>query len=75
MVIGTKGGISVRITNRSRRIVYLVALLTLAVALTTALVLAGERNAASQKKNVFQQNLHGTYSAVLEKGDWGCAAA
>ena len=64
-----------RITNRSRRIAYIVALLTLAVALTTALVLAGERSAASQNKNVFQQNLHSTHSAVPEKGDWGCAAA
>ena len=64
-----------RITNRSRRTACIVVLLTLAVALTTALVLAGERNAASQKKNVFQQDLHSTYSAVLEKGDWGCAAA
>jgi hypothetical protein len=63
----------VRITNRSRRIAYIVALLTLAVALTTALLLAGERNAASQKKNVF--HLYGTYLAALEKGDWGCAAA
>jgi hypothetical protein len=65
----------VRITNRSRRIAYIVVLLTLAVALTTALVLAVERNAASQKKNVLQQDLHGTYSTVLEKGDRRCAAA
>ena len=62
-----------RLTNRSRRIACIVALLTLAVALTTALLLAGERNAASQKKNVF--HLYGTYSAALEKGYWGCAAA
>ena len=31
-------------TNRSRRMIYLVVLLAFAVALSTALVLAGERN-------------------------------
>jgi hypothetical protein len=66
---------SVRITNRFRRIAYIVVLLTLAVALPTALVGAGERNAASQTKNVLQQDLHSTHSTVLEKGDRRCAAA
>jgi hypothetical protein len=69
------GGIPGRITSRSYRMAYMVTLLALAVALTTALLLAGERSAPSPKKNVLQQSLHSTYSAVREKGDWGCAAA
>ena len=36
-------GMTVKTINRSHRIVYLVVLLVFAVALTTALVLAGER--------------------------------
>jgi hypothetical protein len=37
-------GITVKTKDRSHRIVYLVVLLLFAVVLTTALVLAGERN-------------------------------
>jgi len=44
-------------TNRSRRMIYLVVLLVFAVALSTALVLAGERNSQSHKKDAGQENL------------------
>jgi hypothetical protein len=44
-------GITVKTKDRSHRIVYLVVLLLFAVALTTALVLAGERNPESIKKS------------------------
>jgi hypothetical protein len=54
---------------------YMVVLLALAVALTTALVLAGERSAESQKKSVLQKNFHSTNVAEFGKGDWGCASA
>jgi hypothetical protein len=66
---------AVKITNRSHRIAYMVVLLALAVALTTALVLAGQRSVTDQQKNVFQQDLHSTCSAVLKNGYSGCAAA
>lgn len=62
-------------TNRSHRTAYMVVMLALAVALTTALVLAGEKNSDSQKKNVFQQNLHKTFSVELQKGAGRCVAA
>jgi hypothetical protein len=42
-------GITVKTKDRSHRIVYLVVLLLFAVALTTALVLAGERNPEVKK--------------------------
>ena len=45
---------TVQTTNRSRRVVYLVALLLFAVALTTALVLAGERRADGSKSSNLQ---------------------
>lgn len=61
--------------NRSHRTAYMVVLLALAVALTTALVLAGERNADSQKKNVFRHNFHNTFSVEIYKGAGRCAAA
>jgi hypothetical protein len=43
---------TVKMTNRSRRLAYLVLLLLVAVALTSALVLAGERSSSSEKKVV-----------------------
>ena len=66
---------TVNITNRSHRTVYMVVILALAVALTTALVLAGERNAEGQKKNVKQQNIHKLYMAETQRGAGRCVAA
>ena len=47
---------TVKTTNRSHRIAYLVMLLLFAVALTTALVLAGERNPEGHKTSTLQTN-------------------
>jgi hypothetical protein len=41
---------TVKTINRSHRAAYIVALFLLAVALTTALVMAAEQNSASEKK-------------------------
>ena len=43
-------------TSRSHRIAYLIALLVFAVALTTALVLAGERKPADSKSSSLKSN-------------------
>ncbi len=53
---------TVKITNRSHRVAYLVALLLLAVALTTALVMAAERNSQSEK--------HMLHQSVPTGSDW-----
>jgi hypothetical protein len=50
--------------NRSHRVVYLVVLLMLAVALTTALVLAGERKPEGTKASTLQSNTVPVDSAV-----------
>jgi hypothetical protein len=50
-VVINKGRITVKTIDRSHRIAYLVLLLIVAVALSTALVLAGERSAESLKKS------------------------
>lgn len=47
---------TVKTTNRSHRAVYLVVLLVFAVALTTALVLAGERKPEGSKTSILQSN-------------------
>jgi len=47
---------TVKTGNRSHRVVYLVMLLMLAVALTTALVLAGERKPEGSKASTLQSN-------------------
>jgi len=49
-------GMTVKKTNRSHRIAYLVMLLLFAVALTTALVLAGETNPEGTKTSTLQTN-------------------
>ena len=50
--------------SRSHRIVYLIMLLVCAVALTTALVLAGERKPESGKSSYLQSNTVPTLNAV-----------
>jgi hypothetical protein len=47
---------TVKTSNRSHRIAYLVMLLIFAVALTTALVLAGERNPEGKQTSSLQTN-------------------
>lgn len=65
---------TVKKINRSHRMVCVAGMLALAVFPTSVPVQAGEGNAQTQKKNVFQRSVHSTYSATMEKKDWACAA-
>ncbi|HSR06469.1 MAG TPA: hypothetical protein VLM42_04915 [Bryobacteraceae bacterium] len=58
-------------TNRSHRIAYMVFLLVLAVALTTALVLAGERDSTSEKQAQHSM-VNKTPFTKIFAGDAGC---
>jgi len=60
---------TVKTTNRSHRVVYLIALLVFAVALTTALVLAGERKPEGNKSSTLQSNTSSALSAVCLWGN------
>jgi hypothetical protein len=57
-------GMMVKTMNRSHRIIYLVILLMFAVALTTALVLAGERKPEGSKTTTLQTDTVPTLRAV-----------
>jgi hypothetical protein len=59
---------TVKTTNRSHRIAFLVMLLMFAVALTTALVLAGERNPEGKKTSTLQTNTVPTLRVVCLRG-------
>jgi hypothetical protein len=61
-------GMTVKTTNRSHRVVYLMALLIFAVALTTALVLAGDRKPEGNKSGSLQSNAVPTLNAVCLSG-------
>ena len=61
---------TVKSTNRSHRVICVVALLMFAAALTTALVLAGERKPEGRKTGTLQPN---TVPAVTV-GMWGSDA-
>jgi hypothetical protein len=63
---------TVKTTNRSRRVAYLVLLLMVAVALTSALVLAGERGWNSEKKDVSHRIPTGTQTTNLRAELTGC---
>ena len=62
-------GMTVKTTNRSHRVVYLIAWLLFAVALTTALVLAGERKPEAKKSSSRQSNTVPTLNTVCLPGD------
>lgn len=49
-------GMTVKSTNRSHRVIYMVVLLVFAVALTTALLLAAERHPQGTKSGTLQSN-------------------
>lgn len=67
---------TVKMTNRSRRVAYLVLLLMVAVVLTSALVLAGERNSNTGKKEVSHLIIPAsTQSTNLSAGLHGCSCA
>ena len=55
---------TVKTGNRSHRAVYLIVLLVFAVALTTALVLAGERKTEGSKSSHLQPNTVPTLNTV-----------
>ena len=52
MVVDRENGMTATTTNRSHRVAYIVLLLLVAVALTSALVLAGEGSWGGEKKEV-----------------------
>lgn len=54
-------------TNRSHRIAYMLVLLAFAIALTTALVLAGERSAREANGQIVSFRV--THAALLSLGD------
>jgi len=60
---------TVKTSNRSHRIAYLVMLLIFAVALTTALVLAGETNPEGHKTSSLQTNTVPTLRVVCLSGN------
>ena len=62
---------TVKQTNRSHRLTYLIVLLALAVALTTALVLAGERPASPEKQTATAQHSE-SFSAERFMGSHAC---
>ncbi len=64
---------TVKLTNRSRRVAYLVLLLMMAVALTSALVLAGERNWNGEKNVLSHRSAFGTQTTNLGVELIGCA--
>jgi hypothetical protein len=62
-------GMTVKTTDRSHRAVYMVLLLVFAVALTTALVLAGERKPEGSKSSTLQSNTVPAPTAVCLWGN------
>ena len=59
---------TVKTANRSHRAVFMVLLLVFAVALTTALVLAGEQNAEGSKSSTLETDTVPTWSWVSLSG-------
>jgi hypothetical protein len=62
-------GMTVKTTNRSHRVIYMVVLLVFAVALTTALVLAAERHPEGTKSSTLQSNTVPGLPSVCLWGD------
>jgi hypothetical protein len=75
VVIDREKSMTVTMTNRSHRIAYMILLLLVAVALTSALVLAGERSWGSEKKVVFERIPASAQSidVMAELTGWRCA--
>jgi hypothetical protein len=63
---------TVKTTNRSHRVTYIVALLLLAVALTTALVMAAEQDSQSEKQVHHQSFLTESHSLPQGPIGWEC---
>jgi len=66
---------TVTTTKRSHRVAYMVLLLLVAVALTSALVLAGERSRGGAKKDVSERIPAETQTIIVRAGlpGWRCA--
>jgi cytochrome oxidase assembly protein ShyY1 len=62
-------GMTVKTTSRSQRVVYLIAWLLFAVALTAALVLAGKRTPEEKKSSSLQSNTVPTLNTVCLLGN------
>jgi hypothetical protein len=62
-------GMTVKTANRPHRVIYMVALLVFAVALTTALVLAAERSPEGAKSSTLQSNAVPALRAVCLRGN------
>ncbi len=62
---------NMKLTNRIHQVLYMVALLVLAVALTTALVVAAERSSEGTKTTVSQVSSFVAPSLVVS-GPMGC---
>ena len=60
---------TVKSTNRSHRVMYMLVLLVFAVALTTALVLAAERTPEGTKSSTLQSNAVPALRAVCLLGN------
>ena len=75
VVVDREKSMTVTTTNRSHRVVYMVVLLLVAVALTSALVLAGERSWGSEKKEVSERIPASaqTINVKAELTGWRCA--
>ena len=65
---------TVTMTNRSHRVAYMVLLLLVAVALTSALVLAGERSWGGEKKEASERIPASAKSTDVDAGlaGWRC---
>ena len=63
---------TVKLTNRSHRVAYIVGLLLLAVALTTALVLAAEHDSRGDKQALRQTILTDGHSLPQGPIGWEC---
>lgn len=63
---------TVKFTNRSHRVAYIIGLLLLAVALTTALVLAAEHDSRGEKQALRQTILTGSHALPQGPIGWEC---
>jgi hypothetical protein len=74
VVVDREKSMTVTTTNRSHRVAYMLLLLLVAVALTSALVLAGERSWGSEKKEASERIPASaqTIDAKAELTGWRC---
>lgn len=66
---------TVKTTTRSHRIVFMVLLLVFAAALSTVLLMAGERGEASEKKSATQNGASDAIATNFSTRTTGCRVA